>query len=119
MEGEIERLNEKNIPKRERNKQLNIRLSESEFNSMQKNIKKSKLSQSEYIRKCILEKNIIVIDEIKELMVELKRVGNNLNQITRMMNRGEIKDSKELTEVKNNLENIWNKVIEALKKVND
>jgi uncharacterized membrane-anchored protein len=107
------------MPNRERNKQLNIRLNEEEVKVMQKNIKKSKLSQSEYIRKSILQKNIIVIDEIKELMVELKRVGNNLNQITRMMNSGEIKDSKELTEVKNNLENIWNKVIEALKKVNE
>jgi len=107
------------MPNRERDKQLNIRLNEEEVKVMQKNIKKSKLSQSEYIRKSILQKNIIVIDEIKGLMVELKRVGNNLNQITRMMNSGEIKDSKELTEVKNNLENIWNKVIEALKKVND
>jgi uncharacterized membrane-anchored protein len=107
------------MPNRERDKQLNIRLNEEEVKVMQKNIKKSKLSQSEYIRKSILQKNIIVIDEIKELMVELKRVGNNLNQITRMMNSGEIKDSKELTEVKNNLENIWNKVIEALKKVNE
>ena len=107
------------MPNRERDKQLNIRLNEEEVKVMQKNIKKSKLSQSEYIRKSILQKNIIVIDEIKELMVELKRVGNNLNQITRMMNSGEIKDSKELKEVKNNLENIWNKVIEALKKVNE
>ena len=107
------------MPNRERDKQLNIRLNEEEVKVMQKNIKKSKLSQSEYIRKSILQKNIIVVDEIKDLMVELKRVGNNLNQITRMMNSGEIKDSKELTEVKNNLENIWNKVIEALKKVNE
>ena len=107
------------VPKRERSKQLNIRLSENEVDLLQKNIEKSKLSQSEYIRKSILEKNIIVIDEIKGLMVELKRVGNNLNQITRMMNSGEIKDSNELTEVKNNLETVWNKVIEALKKVNE
>jgi uncharacterized membrane-anchored protein len=107
------------MPNRERDKQLNIRLNEEEVKVMLKNIKKSKLSQSEYIRKSILQKNIIVIDEIKELMVELKRVGNNLNQITRMMNSGEIKDSKEIVEVKNNLENIWNKVIEALKKVNE
>jgi len=107
------------IPKRERSKQLNIRLSKNEVELLQKNIEKSKLSQSEYIRKSILKKNIIVIDEIKGLMVELKRVGNNLNQITRMMNNGEIKDSKELIEVKNNLETVWDKVIEALKKVNE
>ena len=108
-----------NVPKRERSKQLNIRLSEKEVELLQKNIEKSKLSQSEYVRKSILEKNIIVIDEIKGLMVELKRVGNNLNQVTRMMNSGEVKDSNELTDVKNNLEIVWNEVIKALKKVNE
>jgi uncharacterized protein (DUF1778 family) len=107
------------VPKRERSKQLNIRLSETEIELLQKKVKKSKLSQSEFIRKSILEKNIIVIDEIKGLMVELKRVGNNLNQVTRMMNNGEVKDSKELAQVKNNLENVWNQVINALKKVNE
>jgi len=107
------------MPNRERSKQLNIRLTETEIELLQKKIKKSKLSQSEYIRKSILEKNIIVIDEIKGLMVELKRVGNNLNQVTRMINTGEVKDSKELVQIKNNLEIVWNEVINALKKVND
>jgi hypothetical protein len=107
------------MPNRERSKQLNIRLTETEIESLQKKIKKSKLSQSEYIRKSILEKNIIVIDEIKGLMVELKRVGNNLNQVTRMINTGEVKDSKELEQIKSNLEIVWNEVINALKKVND
>lgn len=107
------------MPNRERSKQLNIRLTETEIELLQKKIKKSKLSQSEYIRKSILEKNIIVIDEIKGLMVELKRVGNNLNQVTRMINTGEVKDSKELVQIKSNLETVWNEVINALKKVND
>ena len=115
----MEKIERKIIPKRERNKQLNIRLTGEEVELLQKNIKKSKLKQSEYIRKSILEKNIIVIDEIKGLMVELKRVGNNLNQITRMINNGEVKDGKEITEVKNNLQIVWNQVIEALKKVNE
>ncbi len=107
------------MPKRERSKQINIRLNEKEIELLQKKIEKSKLGQSEYIRKSILEKNIIVIDEIKGLMVELKRVGNNLNQVTRMMNNGEVKDSKELALIKSNLEIVWNEVINALKKVND
>lgn len=109
----------KKPPNRERSKQINIRLNQSEVELLQKNISKSKLNQNEFLRKSILEKNIIVIDEIKGLMVELKRVGNNLNQITRMINNGEVKDSKEITEVKNNLQIVWNQVIEALKKVNE
>lgn len=109
----------KKPPNRERSKQINIRLNQSEVELLQKNIDKSKLNQNEFIRKSILEKNIIVIEEIKDLMSELKRVGNNLNQITRLINSGDIKDSKELAEIKSNLENVWKEIIKSLKKVNE
>ena len=35
----------------------------------------------EYILSCVLEKQIVNMDGIKELIPELKRIGNNLNQI--------------------------------------
>ena len=63
------------MPNRERSKQINIRLNQSELELLQKNIDKSKLNQNEFLRKSILEKNIIVIDEIKGLMAELKTVS--------------------------------------------
>lgn len=111
---------EKKITKanRVRGKQLNFRLSETELEQFQRNVEKSKLKQSEYLRKCVLEKDIIVIDEVKELMKELKRIGNNLNQLTRAVNSGEVKSTESLSVVKNELEIVWNEVIQALKKVN-
>lgn len=104
---------------RTRSKQLNFRLSEKEFDEFQVNIEKSKLKQSDYLRKCILQKDIIVIDEVKDLVMELKRIGNNLNQLTRTVNSGEIKSIEELTEVKKELDKVWSEVIGALKKVNE
>lgn len=104
---------------RTRDKQLNFRLNEKELQQLQKNVEKSKLKQSEYLRKCILEKDIIVIEDIKQLVIELKRVGNNLNQITRAVNSGEIKNIKEISEIKKEIDHVWKEVLQALKKVND
>ncbi|WP_373898773.1 plasmid mobilization protein [Haloimpatiens sp. FM7315] len=104
---------------RNRGKQLNFRLSETELEKFHENVEKSRLKQSEYLRKCILEKDIVIIDEIKELMGELKRIGNNLNQLTRAVNSGEFRNIDSLEMVKNELEVVWNEVIQALKKVNE
>ena len=54
--------------KRERDKQINFRLSSDELEIFNKNVEKSKLKKSEYLRRCILEKDIIVIDDLKELV---------------------------------------------------
>ena len=40
---------------RTRANQINFRLTEAELQQFQKNLKRSKLKQSEYLRKCVLE----------------------------------------------------------------
>lgn len=49
--------------------------------------KKTKLTLTEYILKSSLQSEIKVVD-LQPLLVELKRIGNNLNQITRKINSG-------------------------------
>lgn len=71
------------------------------------------------MRKAILEKEIIVIDDIKELVLEMKAIGINLNQLTRKVNSGEIENIKELQEMKIELDYVWREVLQALKKVNE
>ena len=43
---------------------------------------------SMYLRDCALDKKIVVINGVDELTVELRRIGNNLNQLTRAVNSG-------------------------------
>ncbi|MBU3134324.1 hypothetical protein KPL40_18045 [Clostridium gasigenes] len=45
--------------KEEKIKRLNCRVSEEEYNSFEKMVEKSKLTKSEFMRKSILEKDII------------------------------------------------------------
>ena len=101
--------------KSEKVKRLNCRVSEDEYKRFEKKVEKSKLTKSEFMRKAILEKEIIVI---KELVLEMKAIGINLNQLTRKVNSGEIENIKELQEIKIELDYVWREVLQALKKVN-
>ena len=106
------------ILKSEKVKRLNCRVSEDEYKRFEKKVEKSKLTKSEFMRKAILEKEIIVINDIKELVLEIKAIGINLNQLTRKVNSGEIENIKELKEMKIELDYVWREVLQALKKVN-
>ncbi|XZL69301.1 plasmid mobilization relaxosome protein MobC (plasmid) [Clostridium perfringens] len=58
---------------------------------------------------------MIVIDGLKEILLELSREGNNLNQIAKKINEGEQKDIKEM---KNKLNNLWDLIEKILKESN-
>ena len=51
-------------------------------------------------------KPIVIINGVDELADELRRVGNNLNQITRAVNAGMI-SAAELNETREELKKIW------------
>lgn len=60
---------------------------------------------SMYLRDCALDKEIIVIDGVKDVATELRRIGNNLNQITKAVNSGVY--AVDLTETKKEVQKIW------------
>ncbi|MGN1420594.1 MAG: plasmid mobilization protein [Eubacterium sp.] len=75
------------IENRKRNQTISIRLTQSEKLAIISKAKKSKLTLTEYILKSSFQSDIKVVD-LQPLLVELKRIGNNLNQITRKINSG-------------------------------
>ncbi|MGM8232296.1 plasmid mobilization protein, partial (plasmid) [Clostridium perfringens] len=64
---------------RKREKQIKFYVNEKEYDQIKKKVEKSKLKQQEYLIKSALNKKIIVIDGLKEILLELSREGNNLN----------------------------------------
>lgn len=80
---------------RTRPKQITFRVSEEEYQQLQDNISESGKNQQEYILSCVLGKRIVNTDGIKGLLPELKRIGNNLNQIARRCNEGGMLPSEE------------------------
>ena len=66
---------------------------------------KAHLSMSDYVTACCLGKRIVVIDEQKELLRQLKGIGSNINRLTGLANMGKVqvigldKAAQELSEV--------------------
>ncbi|MGO5066919.1 MULTISPECIES: MobC family plasmid mobilization relaxosome protein [unclassified Clostridium] len=92
---------------RKRNKQIVIRATEKELNTIKNKVRKSNLSQNEYLLKCALDKKILVVDGLKDLNIELKRIGNNLNQLTKSVHEGKTNCSKELLEINEEMKEVW------------
>ena len=73
---------------RKRNETLTIRLTKAEKNAIRTKAKKAKLNLTDYIIAASLQTQITVAEDVKPLIAELKRIGNNLNQIAVKVNSG-------------------------------
>ncbi|MFI3227197.1 MAG: plasmid mobilization relaxosome protein MobC [Clostridia bacterium] len=73
-----------------KDKFINFRANEKEKKQLAILAKKAKMSQSEFIRHAVFNKEIVILDGLKPLQTELKRIGNNLNQLTTMANMSKI-----------------------------
>jgi len=65
---------------------MTIRGTEQEKKKIEQKAEKAGLSRTEYMLRSALEKNIVDLDSVNDLRIELKRIGNNLNQIARKLN---------------------------------
>ena len=69
---------------------FSIRISKEDLELIKQNAKKARMSQSDYVTRCCLGRQIIVIEGLKELAKELRAIGNNLNQLTMLANMKQI-----------------------------
>ena len=72
---------------RKRPKQIVIRLSEQEFEDLKIKVEQSGKTQQQYIIEALTKKRVENTDGLKEVAGELKRQGNNLNQIAKRLNQ--------------------------------
>ena len=52
--------------------------------------KQSHMSMSNYVTACCLGRQIVIIEGLKEVLKELKAIGNNLNQLVTLAHMGKI-----------------------------
>lgn len=71
---------------------------------------------SMYMRDCAFDKKIIVIKGVDELATELRKIGNNLNQIAREVNSGYLYEVN-LAETREELKKIWQSLNSLTQKV--
>lgn len=76
-------------------RQMKFRVTEKEYKAIKNNIKKSEMSQQDYLLKSALKKKITVNRGLEEIYKELLAEGNNLNQLARAANRGQLPEIEE------------------------
>ena len=69
---------------------FSIRISSQDLETIRQKAQQAHLSQSDYVTRCCLGKQIIVLDEGKDLLRALRAIGNNLNQQTVLANMGRV-----------------------------
>lgn len=99
-----------------RPKQVMFRMSEEEYEQFMKKVEQSGTNQQEYILRSVLEQSITNTDGVKEIVPELKRVGNNLNQIAHALNGTRYYQYNLITENQEELKGIWQLLKQYLQK---
>ncbi len=89
-----------------KDKRINIRLTQKEKNLIETKAKKCNMTVTQYILKSCLKDNIIVINGLDKVDAELRRIGNNINQLTRLSNE-RIITVVGLKELRMEVNNIW------------
>ena len=73
---------------RKRNQTLTIRLTAAEKDAIVRNAAKAHMSLTDFLVASALTTEIYVAEDTRPLITEMKRIGNNLNQISMKINAG-------------------------------
>ena len=89
---------QKKKPNRKRDKTITIRGTAKEKKKIEQKAEKAGLSRTEYMIRSALEKKVISfenLEDINKLRIELKKIGNNINQIARKLNQNDTLEQEE------------------------
>lgn len=67
---------------------ITIRVTPEEKTAIERKVKQANLSLTDYLVTAAQSTQIFVVEDIKPALMELKRIGNNLNQIAMKINAG-------------------------------
>ena len=83
-----------------KDRKLSIRISNADWQQAHDKAEQADMTLTEYVTACCLEKRIVVIDGLDEVIRQQKAIGRNLNQLTTLANMGKVKAVylKELTD---------------------
>jgi hypothetical protein len=103
---------------RKRNYPVTVWLNDKELMLLKDKISKTLFYRSDYIRKCSLGKNITVVPGIRDLIIEFKKIGSNLDQLTRSVSCGTLTVlGDNLGSIKEDLKTVWTKLAVVMKKL--
>ena len=94
-------------------KRLNLRVSDVTDYVIRKKANDANMSISEYMIKCSTGKSVVNYDGLKELTTQIKKLGNNVNQLLILSRQGKI-NAVNLTQTQEELKRIYELLSEKL-----
>ena len=82
-----------------KNKKMSIRISEQDLAAIHRKANTANLSVTDYVTRSCLNKQIVVVDGLENIIREQKAIGKNLNRLTLLCNMGRVSVA-DLSEVK-------------------
>ena len=70
------------VKRESKNDFIGIKVSPTQRNQIRQKCQKSGISVSEYMRVCAMQGNVYIYEGLPELVLEVRRIGVNLNQLT-------------------------------------
>jgi uncharacterized protein (DUF1778 family) len=101
------------MAERTRDEVIAFRVTPSERRQIKAKIRKSGLSQREYLLRAALDQPIYVVEELKPLLAELRGQGKNLNQLTVLAHEGYIQ-TVDMSDMVNVLEKVYGAICALL-----
>lgn len=89
-----------------KDKKINIRLTEKEKIIIELKAKKLNMTITKFIVSSCLKDKIVIVKGLDRVDTELRRIGNNINQLTRLTNE-KIITVIDLKELRMEVNNIW------------
>lgn len=89
-----------------KDKKINIRLTEKEKSIIEVKAKKLNMTLTKFIVSSCLKDKIVIVNGLDKVGTELRRIGNNINQLTRLANE-KIITVIDLKELRMEVNNIW------------
>lgn len=89
-----------------KDKKINIRLTEKEKSIIESKAKKLNMTITKFIVSSCLKDKIVIVKGLDKVDTELRRIGNNINQLTRLANE-KIITVVDLKELQMEVNNIW------------
>lgn len=89
-----------------KDKKINIRLTEKEKSIIEVKAKKLNMTITKFIISSCLKDKIVIVNGLDKVDTELRRIGNNINQLTRLANE-KIITVINLKELRMEVNNIW------------
>ena len=73
-----------------KDKRITLRVSDADWQTLHEKATAARMTLTDYLTACGLQKEIVIIDGLEEVVRQQKAIGPNLNQLTALANMGKI-----------------------------